>query len=212
MAQLVLPPLTVCCFSKIEIGFTFLVPAHPGSPGKRAVKRVCVCVLSVKRTGNKLSEACFTFSRETIYHEPCEKVRYAGRSRGRHVPTRTDQKQHSKLTDKEGLTDNVDSAVPRKKAKQSETGLLLAKRSGTDDMLPQLAAESRRPKSIMILPDADILEHEIAEKQNPETESTVDMAEDLCIPKATRTDFVVEERFGFCLFIIIIIIRIIIIK
>jgi len=37
-------PLTVCCFSKIQIGFTFLVPAHPGSPGKRAVKLVCVCV------------------------------------------------------------------------------------------------------------------------------------------------------------------------
>ena len=30
------------CFSKIKIGFTFLVPAHQGSPGKRAVKRVCV--------------------------------------------------------------------------------------------------------------------------------------------------------------------------
>ena len=29
----------------IQIGFTFLVPAHPGSPGKRAVKRVCVCVV-----------------------------------------------------------------------------------------------------------------------------------------------------------------------
>jgi len=37
-------PLTVSCFTKIQIGFTFLVPAHPGSPGKRAVKRVCVCV------------------------------------------------------------------------------------------------------------------------------------------------------------------------
>jgi len=36
--------LTVSCFSKIQIGFTFLVPAHLGSPGKRAVKRVCVCV------------------------------------------------------------------------------------------------------------------------------------------------------------------------
>ena len=35
-------PLTVSCFSEIQIGFTFLVPAHPGSPGKRAVKRVCV--------------------------------------------------------------------------------------------------------------------------------------------------------------------------
>ena len=44
MAQLMLLPLTVSCFSKIQIGFTFLVPAHLGSPGKRAVKRVCVCV------------------------------------------------------------------------------------------------------------------------------------------------------------------------
>jgi len=44
MAQLMPMPLTVSCFSKIQIGFTFLVPAHPGSPGKRAVERVCVCV------------------------------------------------------------------------------------------------------------------------------------------------------------------------
>jgi len=42
MAQLMPLPLTVSCFSKIEIGFTFLVPAHPGSPGQRAVKCVCV--------------------------------------------------------------------------------------------------------------------------------------------------------------------------
>jgi len=42
MAQLVPLPLTVSCFSKIQFGFTFLVPAHPGSPGQRAVKRVCV--------------------------------------------------------------------------------------------------------------------------------------------------------------------------
>ena len=43
-AQLMPLPLTVSCFSKIQIGVTFLVPAHPGIPGKRAVKRVCVCV------------------------------------------------------------------------------------------------------------------------------------------------------------------------
>jgi len=43
MAQLMPLPLTVSCFSKILIGFTFLVPAHLGSPGKRAVKRMCVC-------------------------------------------------------------------------------------------------------------------------------------------------------------------------
>ena len=44
MARLMPLPLTVSCFSKIQIGFTSLVPAHPVSPGKRAVKRVCVCV------------------------------------------------------------------------------------------------------------------------------------------------------------------------
>ena len=44
MSQLMPVPLTVSCFSKIQISFTFLVPAHPGSPGQRAVKRVCVCV------------------------------------------------------------------------------------------------------------------------------------------------------------------------
>jgi len=44
MSQLMPLPLTVSCFSKIQIGFTFPVLAHPGSPGKRAVKQVCVCV------------------------------------------------------------------------------------------------------------------------------------------------------------------------
>ena len=42
MAQLMPLPLTVSCFSKIQIGFTFLGPAHLGSPGQTAVKRVCV--------------------------------------------------------------------------------------------------------------------------------------------------------------------------
>ena len=42
MAQQMPLPLTVSCFSNIQIGFTFLVLAHPGSPGHRAVKRVCV--------------------------------------------------------------------------------------------------------------------------------------------------------------------------
>jgi len=53
-------PLIVSCFCKIQIGVAFLVPAHPGSPGKRAVKRVCVCVHS-----------CFskTVTRQTVYHQ-----------------------------------------------------------------------------------------------------------------------------------------------
>jgi len=70
MAQLMPLPLTVSSFSKIQIGFTFLVPAatnsyvpvavvtptsyysmseqlpaHPGSPGQRAIKRVFVCYM-----------------------------------------------------------------------------------------------------------------------------------------------------------------------
>ena len=44
MVQLMPLPLTISCFSKIQIGFAFLVPAHPDSPGQRAVKRVCVYV------------------------------------------------------------------------------------------------------------------------------------------------------------------------
>jgi len=49
-AQLMPLPLTVSCSSKIQIGFTFLVPADPGSPGQGPVKRVCV--LWVKRSKN----------------------------------------------------------------------------------------------------------------------------------------------------------------
>ena len=48
MAQLMPLPLIVSCFSKIQIGFTFLVPAHLGSPEKRAIKRVCVQLLFSK--------------------------------------------------------------------------------------------------------------------------------------------------------------------
>jgi len=43
-AQMMPLPLNVSCFNKIQFGFTFLVPAHTGSPGKRAVKWVCVGV------------------------------------------------------------------------------------------------------------------------------------------------------------------------
>ena len=50
IAQLMPLPLTVSCFSKIQIGFTFLVPAHLGSPGKRAVKWACACVLPCDST------------------------------------------------------------------------------------------------------------------------------------------------------------------
>jgi len=43
-------PLTVSCSSKIQIGFTFLVPAYPGYPGKEAVKWLLLLFLiSCKR-------------------------------------------------------------------------------------------------------------------------------------------------------------------
>jgi len=41
-------PLTISCFSKIQIGFTFLVPAHLGSPGKGPLNG-CVCMCVVKK-------------------------------------------------------------------------------------------------------------------------------------------------------------------
>ena len=44
MAQLMPLQLTVSCFSKIQIGFNFLVPAHLGSPGKGPLNG-CVCTL-----------------------------------------------------------------------------------------------------------------------------------------------------------------------
>ena len=42
VVQLMPLPPTVSCSSKIQTGFTFLVPAYPANPGQRAVKRVCV--------------------------------------------------------------------------------------------------------------------------------------------------------------------------
>ena len=48
MAPLMPLSLTVSCFSRIQIGFTFLVPAQLGSPGKRAVKwGVCVIACDI---------------------------------------------------------------------------------------------------------------------------------------------------------------------
>jgi len=48
--------------SKIQIGFTFLVPAHPGIPGKRAVKRVCVSPTSDNFVNENLHTNCMFIS------------------------------------------------------------------------------------------------------------------------------------------------------
>jgi len=60
VAQLMPLPLTISCFSEIQTGFTFLVPAQTGSPGQRAGKRVCVCVCV---SGNKIFNCCLLLGR-----------------------------------------------------------------------------------------------------------------------------------------------------
>ena len=60
MAHLIPLPLAVSYFSKIQIGFTFLVLAHLGSPGQRAIKRVCVLlVVKHKRSDYVYSSTVF---------------------------------------------------------------------------------------------------------------------------------------------------------
>jgi len=61
MTQLMPLPLTVTCFSKIQIGFTFLVPAHPGSPGERPINRVCVWVKIVAHETGSLRLYCSVY-------------------------------------------------------------------------------------------------------------------------------------------------------
>jgi len=66
MAQLMPLPLTVSCFSKIQIGFTFLVPDRLGSPGKGAVKRVCVCVALPLSTLSTVPGKLVALARRTL--------------------------------------------------------------------------------------------------------------------------------------------------
>jgi len=63
-AQLMPLPLTVSCFSKIQIGFTFLLPALSASPGQRAVKPVCVCVCVCVFLSTEIR---FTLSKDAVY-------------------------------------------------------------------------------------------------------------------------------------------------
>jgi len=55
MAQLMPLPLTVSCFSKILIGCTCLVPAHPGSPGQRLLNRFVFPVTNAVMSATVLS-------------------------------------------------------------------------------------------------------------------------------------------------------------
>jgi len=56
--QLMPLPLTVSCFSKIQIGFTYLVLAYPGSPGKGPLNGcVYVCVWWTQTDGRAVNDA-----------------------------------------------------------------------------------------------------------------------------------------------------------
>jgi len=57
MVQLMPLPLAASCFSEIQIGFTFLVTAHLGSPGSKAVKRSLLLLLYSIRNRENESEA-----------------------------------------------------------------------------------------------------------------------------------------------------------
>ena len=52
-------PLTVSCFSETQIGFTFLVPAHLDSHGKRTIKRVCVSMVPEENFKAWQLSSCF---------------------------------------------------------------------------------------------------------------------------------------------------------
>jgi len=71
MAQLKPLPLTVSCFSEIQIGFTFLVPARPGSPEKRPLNGVCVLVwdqkFSLRNNEYAKREAMVNFGQRSKY-------------------------------------------------------------------------------------------------------------------------------------------------
>ena len=73
MAQLMPLSLTVSRFSKIQIGFTFLVLAHQGNPGQRAIKRVCMCVFVCV-----ISTVVFILSRNVrVFNCFCDAVHFA---------------------------------------------------------------------------------------------------------------------------------------
>jgi len=90
MAQLMPLPLTVSCFSKIQIGFIFLVPADPGSSGQRAVKRVCVCVVYCNKNWCEKSRSTGNMSTQlprnaTPYKRPAAATKAVSVSLRRHL-------------------------------------------------------------------------------------------------------------------------------
>ena len=75
MAQLMRLPLTVSCFSKIQTGFTFLVPAHPGSPDKGLLNGcVSLPVLSEMAKRTTLWKQYYLINFWRLFEAECDKV------------------------------------------------------------------------------------------------------------------------------------------
>jgi len=77
MAQLMPLPLTVSCFSKIQIGFTFLVLAYLGSHGQRVIKWVCV-FNTVYATSYRCFSALTLLVGRQEGHPACKKLEWWG--------------------------------------------------------------------------------------------------------------------------------------
>ena len=87
MVHLMPLPLTVSCFSKI--GFIFLVPAHLGSPGEKAIKR---CVLLTFLTKNTSDRSKIIFARPRSVLLRTQTFRSAPNGEiiiGYHLPSKT---------------------------------------------------------------------------------------------------------------------------
>jgi len=81
MAQLMPLPLTVSCFSKIQIGFTCLVPAHPGSPGQSAIRADTHAWQKHSPTGLLSTSTCSLVTAQEIQYrliQLCEFLTVAG--------------------------------------------------------------------------------------------------------------------------------------
>ena len=92
MAQVMPLPLTVSCSSKIQIGFTFLVPAYPGCPGKEAVKWLLLLLLLLYFTGGLVLPLDGGAGVHQQLHQPVHLRRQVPRVPARRQTTRFDTK------------------------------------------------------------------------------------------------------------------------
>jgi len=76
MAQLMPLPPTVSCFSKIQIGFTFLVPAHLRSPGRGPLNGclLFVCLHRYKKSEERSSLNDAMVHLLPVIHEICTQL------------------------------------------------------------------------------------------------------------------------------------------